>query len=279
MVVNAYQTPSITVAADGGNNICRGNSVTFNATTTFGGTTPSYLWLNHGVPVGSSATLTYVPADGDIISCVFNSNYTCRTITTVYSNDVPLTVVTPVIPSVEINSLTGSIVGPGKFDTLVATVTNGGTAPTFQWYIGSVLQSGATTNTLVRNTFANGDSVTVVVTNTDVCRMSTFNSIFIKIGNVSVKNVTTGASDIKLLPNPNKGEFAIKGTLATTTDEQVTIEVTNMLGQVVFKGTTTARNGIIDEKVQLSSSLANGMYMLNLHTETETKVFHMVIEQ
>lgn len=279
MTVNAIQTPSISVAADGGNNICRGSSVTFNATTTFGGSAPTYLWLNHGVPVGSSASLIYVPTAGDIISCVFTSNYTCRSITTVYSNDVPLTVVTPVIPTVEITSLSGSIVGPGKFDTLVATVTNGGTSPIFQWYIGSTLVTGATGNTLIRNNFTNGDSVTVVVTNSDVCHLSTFNSIFIKIGNVGVKNVTAGVSDIKLLPNPNKGEFAIKGTLATSIDQNVAVEVTNMLGQVVYKGAVLARNGIIDEKIQLSSSLANGMYMLNLHTDTETKVFHMVIEQ
>ncbi len=66
--------------------------------------------------------------------------------------------------------------------------------------------------------------------------------------------------------NPNKGAFAIKGTLGSTDDQEVSLEITNMLGQSVYKNTAMAHNGNINEQVQLNSSLANGMYILNVRS-------------
>ena len=37
--------------------------------------------------------------------------------------------------------------------------------------------------------------------------------------------------------------------------------------------------GNINQQVQLGNNLANGMYLLNLRSATETSVFHFVIEQ
>jgi hypothetical protein len=52
-----------------------------------------------------------------------------------------------------------------------------------------------------------------------------------------------------------------------------------MVGQVVYRSQLTAHSGSIDEHVQLDGSLANGMYILNLNTGSENKVFHFVVEQ
>jgi hypothetical protein len=52
-----------------------------------------------------------------------------------------------------------------------------------------------------------------------------------------------------------------------------------MLGQVVYRNNVTAHNGNINELISLSNTLANGMYMLNLNSGNEHKVFHFVIEQ
>jgi len=37
--------------------------------------------------------------------------------------------------------------------------------------------------------------------------------------------------------------------------------------------------GKLNKQVQLGHSIASGMYLLNVHSETENKVFHIVIEQ
>jgi hypothetical protein len=102
---------------------------------------------------------------------------------------------------------------------------------------------------------------------------------YIVPANVGVQPVTFISGDIKLIPNPNKGAFSLKGTLGVQADEDVHIEITDMLGQVVYSKSVVARNGQLDEHIDLSSSLPNGMYMLNMHTSVGNKIFHMVIEQ
>ena len=51
------------------------------------------------------------------------------------------------------------------------------------------------------------------------------------------------------------------------------------LGQVVYKSKFAAVAGKINEEVQLGNNLANGMYMLNLISGTESKIFHVVLEK
>jgi uncharacterized protein YjdB len=86
-------------------------------------------------------------------------------------------------------------------------------------------------------------------------------------------------ASISLLPNPNKGTFTVKGTLGSANNEEVTLEVTDVLGQVIYKNKVTAQNGRINETISLNNTLANGMYMLNIQSGTENKTFHFVIEQ
>ena len=84
--------------------------------------------------------------------------------------------------------------------------------------------------------------------------------------------------EANLLPNPNKGTFILKGTLGSTADAAITIKITNMLGQVVYSKTSLATGGVINEQVQLNNTIANGMYLLDLQSGSESKTFHFVIE-
>jgi hypothetical protein len=52
-----------------------------------------------------------------------------------------------------------------------------------------------------------------------------------------------------------------------------------MLGQVVYRGAATTKQGKLDTQVQLDNKLANGMYILTLRNGTEQNVFHFVMEQ
>ncbi|MCF8450943.1 MAG: T9SS type A sorting domain-containing protein, partial [Taibaiella sp.] len=69
------------------------------------------------------------------------------------------------------------------------------------------------------------------------------------------------------------------GTLGSGADEAVNADVTDMLGQVVYRGILQAKRGKLDEQIRLSNTLANGMYILTLRTEQEQKVFHFVMQQ
>jgi uncharacterized protein YjdB len=86
-------------------------------------------------------------------------------------------------------------------------------------------------------------------------------------------------ASVSLVPNPNKGTFVVKGTVGSVSDEAVTLEVTDVLGQVVYKSRVTAFGGKLNETVTLGGTLANGMYILNVQSGTENKSLHFVIEQ
>ena len=85
--------------------------------------------------------------------------------------------------------------------------------------------------------------------------------------------------DVRVVPNPNNGTFTIKGTLGTLQDEEVSLEVTDVLGQVIYSHKVTAQGGRINEAISLSGTLANGMYMLHMHTGSADKTFHFAVEK
>jgi len=91
----------------------------------------------------------------------------------------------------------------------------------------------------------------------------------------SVSAVTK--DDIKLYPNPNNGQFTLSGSL-NGTDGEVSIEVVNMLGQVIYRGNAQVSNGSIGKHIELPGTLASGTYMLNLITDGTNKLFRFVIE-
>ena len=93
--VNPNVTPSVSIAASS-TTICSGTSVTFTATPTNGGSSPSYQWKVNGANVGtnSSTYTTTTLANGQIVTVVMTSNATCASPTTATSNSIVMTVYT-----------------------------------------------------------------------------------------------------------------------------------------------------------------------------------------
>jgi hypothetical protein len=102
-----YQV-GVTVAASA-NPVDEGTEVTFTATPNHGGATPSYQWKVNGSNAGTnSSTYAYIPADGDVVTCVLTSSETCVTGNPATSNTITMTV----------NSV------PANLDVMNITVTN-----------------------------------------------------------------------------------------------------------------------------------------------------------
>ncbi len=58
--------PSVSITGTAANDtVCSGTSTTFTAVPVYGGTAPAYQWSVDGVNVGTGATYTFVPANGD----------------------------------------------------------------------------------------------------------------------------------------------------------------------------------------------------------------------
>ncbi|MDX9881255.1 MAG: choice-of-anchor L domain-containing protein [Prolixibacteraceae bacterium] len=170
MTVNPNLPVSVSIAADPGNTICDGTSVTFTATPTNGGSSPSYQWKKNGSDVGTNST-TYTDAalaNGDVITVVLTSNATCATGSPATSNQITMTV-NPNLPvSVSIAADPGHTVCEGTSVTFTATPTNGGSSPSYQWKKNGS-DVGTNSATYTDAALANGDVITVVLTSNATC--------------------------------------------------------------------------------------------------------------
>lgn len=69
--VSVSITPSV-------NPVCQGDTVTFAAIPSNGGSSPVYKWMVNGLVVGSGLSFyTYYPVKGDRVTCVITSNHPC----------------------------------------------------------------------------------------------------------------------------------------------------------------------------------------------------------
>ncbi len=183
-------------------------------------------------------------------------------------------------PTVTISVNPTGVLWVGSYDTLTAHVTGGGPSVSYQWVNNVTFIAGATTAVYIANNFYNQDSITVFVKTTSSCgTVITPKSIILRIHDDAVPSINMEAGDLKLIPNPNKGLFIIRGTIGTSFEGNVNLEITNMLGQSVFSDIVKVQNGALDKEIQLNSNLANGMYLLNVQAGNERKVFHFVMEK
>jgi fibronectin-binding autotransporter adhesin len=93
VVVNPYLPVSVSIGASA-TSICSGTSVTFTATPTNGGSSPTYQWKLNGTNVGTNSA-TYINAslaNSDQVTCTLTSNYSCTTGNPATSNTITMSV-------------------------------------------------------------------------------------------------------------------------------------------------------------------------------------------
>ncbi|MES2702563.1 MAG: M4 family metallopeptidase [Bacteroidota bacterium] len=277
MTVNTFVSPSVMVVASPNDTVCTGDEVTYSAVLLFGGTSPAYLWTQNGINVATGPTYTATPANGDVIICTINSSYLCIAGSpAVASAPFVMRVIPPVVNTVMVTASTTSFAS-GAMVTFVAIAPYAGS---YQWYVNGSPVPGATSSVFTTNSLANGQVVNCAVTAGNICALP---PVVISGGltmNVHATGINeAGSSNISVIPNPNRGTFVISGKLGTTANNDAVITVTNMLGQVVYKGNAIVSNGMINETVTLDASLANGMYLLKITAGDEHAVFHIVAER
>jgi hypothetical protein len=209
------------------------------------------------------------------------SNYACVVTNIVSSNNVVMEVNQAVAPTVVIYANPGTTIAAGQTVEFTAIINNGGPTPQYQWLVNGGPITGATSATFASSDLFNNDSVSCVVLSSGPCGgLPSFNTVIMTVnGNVGVVKVNADDMDVRVMPNPNKGIFSVQGSVGTATDQQLDLEITDMLGQVVYASKVLAVKGNLNTKIELDNTLANGMYLLNIKTATGTKVYHVVVGQ
>ncbi len=157
--------------------ICSGETVSLFASTTNGGSTPTFAWTANDIllPGFNNDTLVYSGApipitDGteicvigtsSIPGCVTNSPDTICAIVTVVSS---------VAPTVSIAADSTTICVGGTV-TFTSAITNGGANPTYQWFIGATAVPAplGTGSTFTTSALAPGDVVSLTITSSSTC--------------------------------------------------------------------------------------------------------------
>lgn len=272
--------PSVSVAVLPGDTVCPGTAVSLTGTPVNGGAAPTYQWSVNGVNTGTGNVYAYTPANGDHVRVLLTSSAPCAVPDTA-ATSVTLTVETGLAPVVTITAVPGTTVLIGVPVTFTASVTGGGTSLTYQWEVNGSPVPGATLATFTR-TPANGDVVTCVVNGTGgPCGPQTGNAHVTMIVNDPSLGVypVSGISGFMVIPNPNKGDFTVTGTLSSGADEEVALTMTDMLGREVYKNNVQAKNGKLEAGISLGSNVAGGTYILSIRTGAGNQVFHIVIDK
>lgn len=281
ITVNFSVTPAVSTTLFPGDTVCAGDSVTFTSVPVNGGVTPVYLWKRFGTIIGSGSTLHYLPVLGDVITCDMISSALCPTNDTVTSGSTTMVVVPVVTPTAVISTATDSISYAGQAVTINSTISYCG-AGSYQWYRNGNLVPGATNATYTAtvstdDTFycVNNCNTPCATTNTDTSNILIIYGDYLSLGVGSTHLVF---SNLLLYPNPNNGLFTLSGNVGNLTNEDVHFDVLDMTGKVLFRGTTTPQNGIIDQRINMADgNIAAGKYMLRIVTGGGVEMLQFVI--
>ncbi len=281
MTTSAGLLPSVSIFASPGDSICLGTVVVLTPLPVNGGLAPLYSWVKNGIYQGSGPVYSFMPAGGDNIFCRMHSSLTCSLEDSVYSSNNILMNVPPIaVPVVTVTAIPGNRIGAGETVMFVASVAFAGTGLSYQWNINSNPVPGAINDTFIHSGFANHDVVDCRVTGYSTCGSATRGASVMIIDTVALGvSMIQGSDVLKLIPNPNNGQFTLKGSIATNNDAAASVEITDMLGRVVYKAKLRLQNGMVDEQIQLSSNLVNGMYLLDVKWEEGRRIFHFVVEK
>lgn len=269
--------PSVSISSDKGTQFCKGDLLTFTASSVHGGTLPRYEWLLNSVNTGVVANEYHViPNNGDVVAVNMVSNENCAS-AYVAGASVVLMEDTLLNPSatVIVNPFSGS---SSPQQVTLGVVANGvGANTTYQWVRNTIALAGATNATYTGMLYDN-DSLTCIVATGNICKdfiIAPFTRIH--IGNVGVSSVREGGN-IALVPNPNSGTFIIRGEVSTS-ENAVDLTIVNMLGQEVYRESAAITNGQINETVALDGKLSSGFYLLHIRSAKLTKTMQIVLER
>jgi hypothetical protein len=228
------------------------------------------------VGTNSNIYIENTPVNGDIIMVTVTHPGSC--IQPAASPATTLSVSPVAAPSVTITVTPGTHALPGTAIVFNAYAVNGGSNPDYQWYHNG-LAAGSNQASYTPASWQRGDNIYCTITSSDACAQPQTGK-----SNILIMQATTGIGPngrpghiLSLYPNPNTGSFTLEGTI--NKGKAIPITIVNVTGQQIYSETAVADNGKLNKEIQLPGSLANGVYLLRMHTDTGTETIRFVLER
>jgi uncharacterized protein (TIGR02145 family) len=200
ITMNILPLQPVSVSVSALNPVCAGTLVTFTATPLNGGLSPIFQWKVNGIIQGANlSTYTYIPLNGDIITCTVLSNAACPTNNPATSPPMTMIVNPNLAVIVSISTPTNPFC-LGSSVTFTATPSNGG-VPIYQWKVNGV--NAGTNSPTYTYTPAGGDVVTCVMNSSLTCTTgnpATSNSITMIVNTGLPAGVTIVATQNPFCP-------------------------------------------------------------------------------
>lgn len=275
LVVNT--APSVTIYPSPSDTVCQGGTASFIAVPFNGGSSTVYNWRINGTPTGSGTATFATTAlnNGDVVDVVMTATGSCASAFVDTSNGISMKVLPYLTPTASITVSPGTLVAPWSMVSFSSTITNGGNNPQYQWTKNGQNIVGATSDNWATFSLSDGDVICVEMSSDYKCpqpKTVTSNCIemHLKLGTDDLNNTM----DWQLYPNPNNGQFTLKGTAA---NGRATLEIYNAVGQLVYEKALTISNHQLNNTVDMGSVTA-GIYLLKLHTENGTTLRQLQVE-
>lgn len=271
VTVIPYMPVSVSIAASA-NPSPPGNFVLYTATPVNGGSFPAYQWKVNGANVGTGlSTYSYVPLNGDVVTCVMTSSYMCPTGSPATSNAITMIIVNTN------TSVTGNIIAPLNlcFDASnTITVAGGGTTFTVQSGGSATMIAGQKIRYLPTTVVYSGGYMHGYITLThSYCGSLPPAMVAISTGTSETPAPAEG-EHFAIYPNPTSGMFTLYQQNATVPGT-VDVEVLTIKGEKVFK--TILRDvfkGTFDLRGQPS-----GMYLVKIRKADDLQVMKLIINK
>lgn len=249
---------SVSISANPGNVICSGSAVTFTATPTNGGTTPTYQWKINSINSGTNNAIfsTSSLLNNDVVSVELSSNASCASNTPATSNQIAVTVNSDGNWIGTTNNWNTATNWCGGVPTSTQSVTINSGTPTDPVISATAnansitINSGASltisgTNTLnVYGNWANNGTFTpndgtVRFTGSSAQSISGNNTFkHLEINNTNGVSITSGAGNTQTV----EGIITLNGIL--TTNNNLTLDLTNN-GMIQGPGSESGSDGIV----------------------------------
>lgn len=218
ITVNPTVSPDVNISASS-TTINAGQSVSFTANPTNGGTNPTYEWKVDGVIAGSN-TATYSSSgltNGQVVSCVMTSNIPCASPKLVTSNSISITVIPVcIVPAITSHPAIQNKTAP---ESAGFSVTASGSNNLYQWQYNtgsgwtdvpnsSPYSGGTTANLSISSTSLNMNN------NQYRCFVSSSCTTSAVTSNSVTLSVVEACTPVSVTINPS-GQTVIEGSKAT----------------------------------------------------------------